>query len=142
MAAHILDCSPTLLRFRAQLAEGSLLSPNQSGPVGCGDSTGPLLGARAAGVRRTIGAMSAYGGDEREFVEGADEPPPLVTAHAQTGVPADALKMGFDRNTEEGALIAMAGSLNPAKPTHKVVAWVLLVAFAMPLLLSLWNFVF
>jgi len=54
-----------------------------------------------------------------------------------SGIPADARRMGFDRNTEEGALIALAGGLDPAKASHKVVAWVLLVAFALPLLMGL-----
>lgn len=53
------------------------------------------------------------------------------------GLPLDARRMGFDRNTEEGALVALAGSLDPAKRTHKVVAWVLLLAFALPLALGL-----
>lgn len=53
------------------------------------------------------------------------------------GIPTDARRMGLDRNTEEGALIALAGSLDPGKLSHKVVAWVLLVAFAVPLLLGL-----
>ncbi len=35
--------------------------------------------------------------------------------HAQHGVPDDARAMGLDRNTEEGAMVAMAGSLNSAK---------------------------
>jgi hypothetical protein len=50
--------------------------------------------------------------------------------------------MGFDRNTEEGALIAMMGSLSSARPSHKVVAWVLLAAFSLPLLLTVWNEIF
>lgn len=53
------------------------------------------------------------------------------------GVPTDARLLGFDRNTEEGALIALAGSLDPAKLSHRVVAWVLLVAFAVPLALGM-----
>jgi hypothetical protein len=53
------------------------------------------------------------------------------------GIPADARRMGLDRNTEEGALIALAGSLNPGKLSHRIVAWVLLIAFAVPLLLGL-----
>lgn len=54
-----------------------------------------------------------------------------------SGIPADARRMGLDRNTEEGALIALAGRLDPAKLSHRVVAWVLLVAFAAPLVLGL-----
>lgn len=69
-----------------------------------------------------------------------DEPVELITPEdflGTDGVPVDARLMGFDRNTEEGALIALAGSLDPAKLSHKVVAWVLLVAFAIPLALGM-----
>jgi len=45
--------------------------------------------------------------------------------------------MGFDRNTEQGALLALTGSLDPDKRGHKVVAWLLLVAVAGPALFVL-----
>jgi hypothetical protein len=48
------------------------------------------------------------------------------------GIPADARRMGFDRNTEQGALLALTGSLDPAKRGHKAVAWLLLVAVVVP----------
>ena len=80
--------------------------------------------------------------DERpEGPDGWDaEPVELITPEdflGTDGIPVDARLMGFDRNTEEGALIALAGSLDPAKLSHKVVAWVLLVAFAIPLALGM-----
>ena len=56
---------------------------------------------------------------------------------APSGIPVDARRMGFDRNTQEGALIALAGSLKPSKLSHRIVAWVLLAAFAVPTLLNL-----
>jgi hypothetical protein len=52
--------------------------------------------------------------------------------------PPDARRMGFDRWSDEGAIIALAASLNPAKPSHKLVAWVMLVAVLTPLVLNLW----
>jgi hypothetical protein len=52
--------------------------------------------------------------------------------HAQHGVPDDARQMGLDRNTEEGALVAMAGSLSPAKLSHRVVAWAVLASLIGP----------
>jgi len=55
---------------------------------------------------------------------------------APSPIPADARRLGLDRNTEEGALIALAGSLDPAKLSHKIIAWVLLLVFAAPLLLG------
>ncbi len=74
--------------------------------------------------------------------DGYDEPPPLTATHSQVGIPRDAQLMGFDRNTEEGALLAMAGSLSSAKPSHKLVAWMLVVAFSLPLLLTVWYEIF
>lgn len=52
-------------------------------------------------------------------------------------LPADASRMGFDRNTEGGAIIALAASLDPAKPLHRLVAWVMLLVFIAPTLLTL-----
>lgn len=77
-----------------------------------------------------------YIGAMREYDEPDDE---LITPEmllGRNGIPADARRLGFDRNTQEGALIAMAGSLNPAKISHRVIAWILLLAFAGPLLLG------
>ena len=49
----------------------------------------------------------------------------------------DARRLGLDRNTEEGALLAFSSSLRPDRPTHRVVAWILLAAFALPVLFAL-----
>jgi len=57
---------------------------------------------------------------------------PELTHSAVHGIPADARKMGFDRNTEQGALLALTGSLDPHKPGHKLVAWLMLVAVVCP----------
>lgn len=59
------------------------------------------------------------------------------TTSAVQGVPVDAQRMGLDRNTVEGSLLAMVGTLDGARWTHKVVAWLLLVVFVSPLLLTL-----
>jgi len=56
---------------------------------------------------------------------------------ASNPLPTDAMRMGLDRNTQEGAMIAMAGSLDPAKISHRIIAWVLIIFFAGPILLSL-----
>lgn len=48
-----------------------------------------------------------------------------------------ARRTGFDRNTEEGALLHFSGSLQRANRRHRVVAWVLLVAFGLPVVTSL-----
>jgi hypothetical protein len=41
-------------------------------------------------------------------------------------------QLGLTRNTEEGALLEFAASLDSSKKSHIVIAWVLLVAFALP----------
>lgn len=51
--------------------------------------------------------------------------------------PAEASRIGLSRHTEEGALIEFASSLNGAKPVHKLLAWLLLVAFAAPALYTM-----
>ena len=55
---------------------------------------------------------------------------------ASNPIPADARRMGLDRNVPEGAMIAMAGSLDSAKISHRIIAWVLILVFAGPVLLS------
>lgn len=60
------------------------------------------------------------------------EPDPLFSTSAVHGIPPDARRLGVDRNTEQGALLALSGSLDPAKRSHRVAAWVLLVALAGP----------
>ena len=74
-----------------------------------------------------------YADDEAAFVRHLDAlgvPHPLRTA-------PDARRLGLDRNTEEGALVAFSAALRPANPRHRVVAWVLLIAFGLPALFAL-----
>jgi hypothetical protein len=68
----------------------------------------------------------------REYDEWGDEPGPTAQFTQHGNLPADAQLMGLDRNTEEGAMVAMAGSLRPAKLSHRIIASVLLIAFAVP----------
>lgn len=67
---------------------------------------------------------------------------PTSHTHAMFGIPPDAQTMGLDRNSEEGAMLALAGSLRPAKASHRVVAWIVLVTFAAPFLLSTLRAIF
>lgn len=46
----------------------------------------------------------------------------------------DARRIGLDRNTEEGALIAFSSALRPDNAFHRAVAWILLAAFVVPVL--------
>jgi len=82
--------------------------------------------------------MAAYD-DPRDRVGEPDDDLELIRPEdflVQQSLPADARRMGLDRNTEEGAMLAMAASLDPAKASHRLVAWVLIVAFVGPLLLG------
>lgn len=72
----------------------------------------------------------------REYDEPGAEPIRPEDFLAADPIPADARGLGLDRNTEEGALIALAGSLDPAKLSHKIIAWVLLLVLVAPLLLN------
>ena len=62
---------------------------------------------------------------------------PQLVRSTVHGIPSDARRMGFDRNTEQGALLALTGSLDPAKPRHKVIAWAMLLAILSPALFGL-----
>jgi hypothetical protein len=70
--------------------------------------------------------------DEDAFVRHLDA---LGVPHALRA--GDARRLGLDRNTEEGALLAFSSSLRADRPGHRVVAWVLLAAFGIPVLLAL-----
>ena len=80
--------------------------------------------------------MQEREGDDGDYRE--------MTQHVDSfhGIPHDARMLGLDRHTQEGALISMAGSLNPAKLSHKVVAWLMLLAFIAPGLLGLFRNIF
>lgn len=73
-----------------------------------------------------------YDEDEDAFVRHLDS---LGVPHPYG--PADARRIGLDRNTEEGALLAFGSALRPDRPLHRLVAWVLLAAFGLPALFAL-----
>lgn len=52
--------------------------------------------------------------------------------------PTDAQRMGIDRWSDDAGMIAIASSLNPAKLSHKIVAWLMLLAVTSWLLAQLW----
>jgi hypothetical protein len=53
--------------------------------------------------------------------------------------PLDAQRMGIDRWSDDAGMIAIAASLNPAKLSHKIFAWLMLLAVLVPFLLNLWS---
>jgi hypothetical protein len=73
-----------------------------------------------------------YADDEAAFVSHLDS---LGVPHQIAS--SDARRLGLDRNTEEGALVAFSAALRPANPVHRGVAWILLIAFGLPCLLAL-----
>ena len=52
--------------------------------------------------------------------------------------PADAQRMGVDRWSDDAGMIAIASSLDSRKLSHKIVAWVMLVAVTSWLVAQLW----
>lgn len=90
-------------------------------------------------VRRATAGLSSYHGevydDDDAFED--EELRPVTRLHSMQGIPDDAQAMGLDRNVTEGAWLAFAGSLSARKPSHRLVAWLMLAAIVLPLLLSL-----
>ena len=76
--------------------------------------------------------MEADGYDEDAFVRHLDS---LGVPHPYGS--REARRLGLDRNTEEGALLAFSSALRPDKPVHRVVAWMLLLAFGLPVAFAL-----
>ncbi|MDX6309582.1 MAG: hypothetical protein QOI06_2628 [Nocardioidaceae bacterium] len=66
-----------------------------------------------------------------------DEDQLAAYLHSLPGVPMDAQSMGLDRNVPEGAWLAFAGSLSSRKASHRVVAWLILVAVVLSFVLTL-----
>ena len=52
--------------------------------------------------------------------------------------PQDAQRMGIDRWSDDAGMIAIASSLDSRKRSHKIVAWVMLLAVTSWLLMQLW----
>jgi len=47
-------------------------------------------------------------------------------------MPADAQRMGLTHHVPDGALLDFAGKLDSSRLKHRIVAWVMLVVFCMP----------
>jgi len=84
-----------------------------------------------------LGGNEASGHGHGDPGDHSDHSGTETSAWAVQGVPADAQRLGLDRHTVEGSLLAMAGSLDGARWTHKLVAWLLLAVFVSPLALTL-----
>lgn len=51
--------------------------------------------------------------------------------------PVEARQMGLSRHTQEGALIEFASQLSATKPTHRFIAFLMLIAFVGPALYTI-----
>ena len=57
---------------------------------------------------------------------------------ARDRTPEDARRMGIDRWSDDVGLLRIASSLDPAKLSHRIAAWLMLAAVVVPLLVNLW----
>jgi hypothetical protein len=57
---------------------------------------------------------------------------------ARNPFPEDAQRMGIDRWSDNAGMIAVASSLDSRKLSHRIVAWVMLVAIAAWLVAQAW----
>ena len=57
---------------------------------------------------------------------------------ARNPFPVDAQRMGIDRWSDDAGMIAIASSLDSSKLSHKIVAWVMLLAVTSWTLMQLW----
>jgi hypothetical protein len=76
-------------------------------------------------------------GEQRWDDEEPDVRLPTGQLHSMQGIPRDARSMGLDRNVPEGAWLSFAGSLKASKPSHRFVAWLILVGILLTFILSL-----
>ena len=53
-------------------------------------------------------------------------------------MPGELRRLGLTRNTEEGAWIEFASMLDRTRPSHVLIAWLMLSVFVVPVLLSVW----
>ena len=81
--------------------------------------------------------MQAYDEPEHPDEHGFEliEPEDFLPANP---FPPDAQRMGVDRWSDDAGMIAIASSLDSRKRSHKVVAWVMLLALTSWLLVQLW----
>ena len=71
--------------------------------------------------------------DSRDLGEDDGIDPAHLRYHVDhRSIPQDAQRLGLDRNTQEGAMLSFAASLDPRRRAHKVVAWVMLLALVVP----------
>jgi len=108
----------------------------------------------AAGYSRNHRATAAYrDAMSRDGFDGADGREEFDTDHSPDDdlapvwfpgqhLPPDARRMGLTHHVPDGALLDFAGNLDGTKRRHRIVAWVLLVVFGIPVLMAVLRLVF
>jgi hypothetical protein len=72
-----------------------------------------------------------YGDNEFDTDFGHDDDAPPYW-FAGNRMPEDARRMGLTHHVPDGAILDFAGKLDSTRRSHRVVAWVMLVVFCMP----------
>jgi hypothetical protein len=75
---------------------------------------------------------------DEEYVGDDDTPPYWFPGQH---LPPDAGRMGLTAHVPDGALLDFAGSLDAANGKHRLVAWMLLVVFGLPVVFYLLRLV-
>jgi hypothetical protein len=70
--------------------------------------------------------------DEGGYGDGAGRDPAAPSWFPGQHLPIDATRMGLTHHVPDGALLDFAGSLDSANAKHRLVAWMLLVVFGLP----------
>jgi hypothetical protein len=78
------------------------------------------------------------GPPEDPYAEDWSDPDESLTPYWFPGhtLPTDARRMGLTHHVPEGAILDFAGRLDATKPGHRAAAWVLLLVFGLPVLIS------
>jgi hypothetical protein len=78
---------------------------------------------------------------DHEEPEGPDDAVELIEPEdflPRNPFPPDAQRLGIDRWSDNAGMIAVASSLNSRKLSHRIVAWVMLVAVVGWVVAQLW----
>ena len=87
--------------------------------------------------------MGEEGGFDERYSEDwrdDDQTPPYWFPGSH--LPEDARRMGLTHHVPDGALLDFAGSLDSAKPAHRITAWVMLAVFGLPVVLSVMRLLY
>ena len=79
------------------------------------------------------------GADQDEDYAPDDDTPPSWFGGQH--LPPDARRIGLTHHVPDGALLDFAGSLDSSKTRHRVVAWVMLAVFGLPVLIYILRLV-